>query len=770
MKKYFVYFLFTFIISFIFLLDTNASQYGTIYSSETNKGQLRGTPVCVYEDFTYVEPTCGSHTVSQARQDAQTYSFITKEKYVDSNRGNVYHFYAVDKGLGVLLHLGFLDSTYTAFATSPDETYFSPGVHLYDLTYHSPTNHLIAKNNSYFDEKVYITSDKSSVSGKPRLDRILYMELEQGTCPHMMRTKYSLQCQGYYSESPDDIMGLSRLEISRSSNSEYYPQGGLLTENHMSSVSSNSGSQSLEQINKDVKDVVSNTKQITSTTSYDKNKKGTNYCIYTIKEQGTGFPDKFQLTPVITKETKNNTSNYWFYYIFVDHAFDLLYSEDYSKNLSEGSKGLQISAARLTWNPSSEFYDTYAFGWQRKSTRENTRAYDKNLLDNLLNNGTCPKYIIYDATKPAIKNSVIGGTYYFTDTTDGFDSSKRHLLFVNSGDGSSIGTTTQNTYRYQGDPFIGVKSMNSYTLSPTSSNTSTTYYEKEIMCKNFEFCKTYGVLKTFEISGKIINIIKIIVPILIIIFGSIDFAKVVISHDADELNKSISSFVRKLILGVVVFLIPTIINSIISFVGINSDPDKKFLPCTQCLTNDKKCSGNLATAKQSQESGKCYESYAVTSTKTDDIKNEKLVCLYHKDSGMGTFYVTKINGQYYLKNTNSLNPYIAPPTDKSNISPFIRVENGSDEYLSFSDSDLYNVFSSHIRNRGCYSMISRYGEDGTFSIHDVNSTYESNDTDLNVVRCRNDKQNSSDTSDCDISLIEIPSNVDFSEFTTESVR
>lgn len=62
----------------------------------------------------------------------------------------------------------------------------------------------------------------------------------------------------------------------------------------------------------------------------------------------------------------------------------------------------------------------------------------------------------------------------------------------------------------------------------------------------------------------IINIIKIAVPILLIVFGMIDFGKGIFSMDENEMKKSQSKFMKRVIVAVAFFMIPTFIGIILN--------------------------------------------------------------------------------------------------------------------------------------------------------------------------------------------------------------
>ena len=54
--------------------------------------------------------------------------------------------------------------------------------------------------------------------------------------------------------------------------------------------------------------------------------------------------------------------------------------------------------------------------------------------------------------------------------------------------------------------------------------------------------------------------IQVVVPILLIIWGMIDFAKAIIGQDEDKIKAGQKTFMRRLIAAVVVFLVVTIVN------------------------------------------------------------------------------------------------------------------------------------------------------------------------------------------------------------------
>ena len=110
------------------------------------------------------------------------------------------------------------------------------------------------------------------------------------------------------------------------------------------------------------------------------------------------------------------------------------------------------------------------------------------------------------------------------------------------------------------------------------------------------FC-TAEVLGAFTTLGWVIFFIKIVVPIIIIVLGSIDLGKAVVASKDDEIKKSVKSLIIRVIAGIIIFFVPTILSFIIQLVSgsTNDDPiynvgsgyagDGSFADCTYCLLN-----------------------------------------------------------------------------------------------------------------------------------------------------------------------------------------
>lgn len=88
-----------------------------------------------------------------------------------------------------------------------------------------------------------------------------------------------------------------------------------------------------------------------------------------------------------------------------------------------------------------------------------------------------------------------------------------------------------------------------------------------------EKCEVFFGAKDDETSIRyLINEIllypKYIVPILVIGLGTVDLAKAVISAKEDGMKKAQSTFIKRVLIGVVIFLVPVILDLIMYFIDL----------------------------------------------------------------------------------------------------------------------------------------------------------------------------------------------------------
>lgn len=87
-----------------------------------------------------------------------------------------------------------------------------------------------------------------------------------------------------------------------------------------------------------------------------------------------------------------------------------------------------------------------------------------------------------------------------------------------------------------------------------------------------------GTIGNEGIPGDIVSIIhyvylgiQVVVPIILIIFGMIELGKAIAAQKEDEIKKAQSSFLKKLIIAVIVFLVFSIVKFVFNFAGGGTD-------------------------------------------------------------------------------------------------------------------------------------------------------------------------------------------------------
>ncbi len=78
-----------------------------------------------------------------------------------------------------------------------------------------------------------------------------------------------------------------------------------------------------------------------------------------------------------------------------------------------------------------------------------------------------------------------------------------------------------------------------------------------------------GILPTkiVDFLKEIFNIFKIVVPIIIVSFGILDFTKAVFSGDESQMKKAQGKFVKRLIYGLIFFIIPLVLGAAIDIIN-----------------------------------------------------------------------------------------------------------------------------------------------------------------------------------------------------------
>ncbi|MEG0977146.1 MAG: hypothetical protein RSF02_01165 [Bacilli bacterium] len=102
------------------------------------------------------------------------------------------------------------------------------------------------------------------------------------------------------------------------------------------------------------------------------------------------------------------------------------------------------------------------------------------------------------------------------------------------------------------------------------------------------FCA--GTASLWQFVGVILLVFKIVIPIVLIIWGMLDLGKAVIASEDKAISKAAKALAMRVLAGMLIFFIPTIISFVFTMVGtFNEDVKDDFDVCKLCITqpNDK---------------------------------------------------------------------------------------------------------------------------------------------------------------------------------------
>lgn len=82
-------------------------------------------------------------------------------------------------------------------------------------------------------------------------------------------------------------------------------------------------------------------------------------------------------------------------------------------------------------------------------------------------------------------------------------------------------------------------------------------------------CGDDTVLRVMGIVKLVMRVICIVVPIVLILLGTIDLFKAVTSSKDEEIKKKQQTLIKRVIAAVIVFLVPTIVTVLMNLIGVD---------------------------------------------------------------------------------------------------------------------------------------------------------------------------------------------------------
>ena len=204
--------------------------------------------------------------------------------------------------------------------------------------------------------------------------------------------------------------------------------------------------------------------------------------------------------------------------------------KDYSKATFEllGTKKDSDTETILNWYANKN--DTKKSGIKFEAMYKDSREANKN--------GKCPKYLL-------MRTNISGSNYHAYATNDETIAKQFVVKSTQNGKYKAWYTT--------------------YLNSAGKKITEEEYYaKKEIQTEVADCAGIFGDKENPESLSYLINEIlsypKYIVPIIVIVLGTLDLIKAVIASKEDEMKNAQKTFIQRIFIGVAVFLIPVIID------------------------------------------------------------------------------------------------------------------------------------------------------------------------------------------------------------------
>ncbi len=139
--------------------------------------------------------------------------------------------------------------------------------------------------------------------------------------------------------------------------------------------------------------------------------------------------------------------------------------------------------------------------------------------------------------------------------------------------------------------FITIMLVSCLFINVYASELPVTYLATEYI--GDDFCSQPEIINIMRVIGYFIFAAKIFVPLIIIGFGTFDLYKGVIGGDEKALKESAKKFGIRVLIGIVIFLVPTIINVVLTAVeGYNDTLDEANI-CQTCLLKPSSCENGV---------------------------------------------------------------------------------------------------------------------------------------------------------------------------------
>ena len=104
---------------------------------------------------------------------------------------------------------------------------------------------------------------------------------------------------------------------------------------------------------------------------------------------------------------------------------------------------------------------------------------------------------------------------------------------------------------------------------------------------NGAFCSTTA--EVWQFIGRIVLILKIVIPIMLIVLGIIGLGKAVLADDDKEIKTQVNKVITKCIAAVVIFFLPNLVTACFKLVNGFNEVEAGYMICVNCISSPSNC-------------------------------------------------------------------------------------------------------------------------------------------------------------------------------------
>ena len=104
---------------------------------------------------------------------------------------------------------------------------------------------------------------------------------------------------------------------------------------------------------------------------------------------------------------------------------------------------------------------------------------------------------------------------------------------------------------------------------------------------NGAFCSTTA--EVWQFIGRIVLILKIVIPIMLIVLGIIGLGKAVLADDDKEIKTQVNKLITKFIAAVVIFFLPNLVTACFKLVNGFNEVEADYMICVNCISSPSNC-------------------------------------------------------------------------------------------------------------------------------------------------------------------------------------